>query len=140
ARWSASSSSVRATSRRSPTRSCARPRPTPSAARSSTSPDPPSLWATLRAVEHRDAPGHAAPVESDGLAYKWVVMINTTIGILMAAMDSSIVTVALPQIARQLDASVAETMWVVMGFQLVITALLMPFARLADMKGRVGPY
>ena len=74
------------------------------------------------------------------MAYKWIVLVNTTTGILMAAMDSSIVTIALPEITRKLDATVVETMWVVMGYQLVITAMLLPFARLADMKGRVGAY
>lgn len=74
------------------------------------------------------------------LEYKWVVLINTTIGVLMSAIDSSILTIALPDITRSLQASVAEIMWVVMGFQLVITGLLLPFARLADMKGRVRPY
>lgn len=74
------------------------------------------------------------------LDYKWIVLINTTIGLFMGALDSSIVTVALPDITHILSASVAETMWVVMGYQLVITALMMPFSRLADMRGRVGLY
>src|SRR5215813_4449309 len=74
------------------------------------------------------------------LDYKWIVLINTTIGLFMGALDSSIVTIALPDITHSLSATVVETMWVVMGYQLVITALMMPFSRLADMKGRVGPY
>ena len=74
------------------------------------------------------------------LEYKWVVLINTTIGILMASIDGSILTIALPDITRSLHASVVDVMWVVLGFQLVITSLLLPFARLADMKGRVRPY
>ena len=74
------------------------------------------------------------------LAYKWVVLINTTVGVLMAAIDSSILTIALPDITRSIHASVAQIMWVVMGFQVVITGLLLPFARLADIKGRVRPY
>ena len=74
------------------------------------------------------------------LEYKWVVLINTTIGILMASIDGSILTIALPDITRSLHASVVDVMWVVLGFQLVITSLLLPIARLADMKGRVRPY
>ncbi len=74
------------------------------------------------------------------LDYKWIVLINTTIGLFMGALDSSIVTIALPDITHSLSATVAEMMWVVMGYQLIITALMMPFSRLADMKGRVGPY
>ena len=74
------------------------------------------------------------------LAYKWVVLINTTAGILMASIDSSILTIALPDITRSIHATVAQVMWVVMGFQVVITALLLPISRLADIKGRVRPY
>jgi len=74
------------------------------------------------------------------LAYKWVVLVNTTIGVLMASIDSSIVTIALPDITRTLRVSVAEMMWIVMGYSLVITSALLPIARLADMKIRVRLY
>lgn len=74
------------------------------------------------------------------LEYKWVVLINTTVGIVMVAVDSSILTIALPNITRSLHASVVDSMWIVLGYQLVITALLLPVARLADMKGRVRLY
>ncbi len=74
------------------------------------------------------------------LEYKWVVLINTTIGIVMVSIDSSILTIALPDITHSLHASVIDSMWIVLGYQLVITALLLPFARLADMKGRVRLY
>ena len=39
-----------------------------------------------------------------GLQYKWVVPINTTIGMLMATVDISIVNIALPDITRTIDA------------------------------------
>jgi EmrB/QacA subfamily drug resistance transporter len=86
------------------------------------------------------AAGAAPARRPGGMEYKWVVLTNTPIGILMASLDSSILTIALPDITRELHATVVDVMWVVMGFQLVITALLLPFARLADMKGRVRPY
>src|SRR4051794_9343080 len=74
------------------------------------------------------------------IEYKWIVLINTTIGILMASIDGSILTIALPDITRSLHASVVDVMWIVLGFQLVITSLLLPFSRLSDMKGRVRAY
>src|SRR5690242_12633840 len=55
----------------------------------------------------------------------------------MASLDNSILTISLPDILRSIHASVVEIMWVVMGYALVNTSLLLPFARLADMKGRV---
>ena len=36
-----------------------------------------------------------------GLDYKWIVLINTTVGVLMASIDSSILTIALPDIQRK---------------------------------------
>src|SRR5947209_1285512 len=81
-----------------------------------------------------------APRERTLIEYKWIVLINTTIGILMASIDGSILTIALPDITRSLHASVVAVMWIVMGFQLIITSLLLPLSRLADMKGRVRPY
>ena len=71
------------------------------------------------------------------LEYKWVVLINTTLGVFMASLDNSILTISLPDILRSINATVVEIMWVVMGYSLIITALLLPFSRLADMKGRV---
>ncbi len=75
-----------------------------------------------------------------GIEYKWIVLINTTIGVLMSSLDGSILTISLPDITRQLGASVAEMMWVLMGYSLIVTSLLLPISRLADMKGRVNLY
>lgn len=74
------------------------------------------------------------------LEYKWIVLINTTLGVLMASLDNSIVTIALPSITRDLHASIVEMMWVMMGYSLVITSMLLPVSRLSDMKGRVRLY
>jgi EmrB/QacA subfamily drug resistance transporter len=71
------------------------------------------------------------------MEYKWVVMINTTLAVFMASLDNSILTISLPDILRSINATVVEIMWVVMGYALINTALLLPFARLADMRGRV---
>jgi EmrB/QacA subfamily drug resistance transporter len=69
-----------------------------------------------------------------------VVLINTTIGALMASLDGSILTVSLPTIARELHTGVALMLWIMMGYTVVITALLLPFGRLADLHGRVRMY
>lgn len=69
-----------------------------------------------------------------------VVLINTTIGALMASLDGSILTVSLPTIARELHTGVALMLWIMMGYTVMITALLLPFGRLADLHGRVRLY
>ncbi len=68
------------------------------------------------------------------------VLINTTIGSLMASLDGSILTVSLPTIARELHTGVGLMLWIMMGYTVVITALLLPFGRLADTHGRVRLY
>ena len=72
--------------------------------------------------------------------YRWIVLINTTIGGFMSSLDGSILTVSLPTIARDLHTGVALMLWIMMGYTVVITALLLPLGRLADMRGRVRFY
>lgn len=69
-----------------------------------------------------------------------VVLINTTIGALMSSLDGSILTVSLPTIARQLHTGVGLMLWIMMGYTAMVTALLLPFGRLADLHGRVKFY
>lgn len=69
-----------------------------------------------------------------------IVLINTTIGALMSSLDGSILTVSLPTIARDLQTGVALMLWIMMGYTVMITALLLPFGRLADVHGRVKFY
>jgi DHA2 family multidrug resistance protein-like MFS transporter len=53
----------------------------------------------------------------------------------MAVLDGLIANTALPSIARDLHASPAESIWVVNGFQLAVTASLLPFAALGALRG-----
>ena len=57
------------------------------------------------------------------------------LAISMAVLDSSIANVALPTIARELDASAAVSVWIINAYQLAITALLLPLAALGDRIG-----
>ncbi len=74
------------------------------------------------------------------LAYKYVVLINTTIGAFMAVLDSNIVLIALPTITKDLHATPFEAVWIIMGYILVTASLLMTFGRLSDIFGRVKLY
>ena len=57
------------------------------------------------------------------------------LAISMAVLDSTIINVALPTIAGQLNASAATSIWVINAYQLAITALLLPLAALGDRIG-----
>ncbi len=62
------------------------------------------------------------------------------IGVLMAAIDTTIVVLALPQIQRSLHVSLSGVIWVIIGYLLVITVLATQVGRLGDMFGRVRMY
>ncbi len=78
--------------------------------------------------------------------YKWVALSNTTLGIFMAALDSSIVLIALPAIFRGIDldplqpSNTAYLLWMLMGYMVVTAALVVTFGRLGDIFGRVKMY
>jgi EmrB/QacA subfamily drug resistance transporter len=75
-----------------------------------------------------------------GIDYKWIVLSVTTIGSLMAAIDSTIVTLALPDMMVKLHADLIEMTWVIMAYILISTVFLLTFGRVADMFGRVRMY
>ncbi|EHQ91288.1 drug resistance transporter, EmrB/QacA subfamily [Desulfosporosinus youngiae DSM 17734] len=68
--------------------------------------------------------------------YRWYVLATVAIGTFMSTLDSSIVSVALPTISRQLHSDLATLQWVVSAYLLTITSLLPVFGRIADMFGR----
>jgi EmrB/QacA subfamily drug resistance transporter len=75
-----------------------------------------------------------------GIPYKWIALSVTTIGALMAAIDSTIVVLALPDMMVKLHADLVEMVWVIMAYILISTVFLMTFGRVADMLGRVRMY
>ncbi len=64
----------------------------------------------------------------------------TTIGAAMAAIDSSIVILGLPDIMSSLHSDLVTMVWVLMGYILMSTVFLALFGRMADMFGRVRMY
>ncbi|HCI82610.1 MAG TPA: hypothetical protein DHW02_23290 [Ktedonobacter sp.] len=74
------------------------------------------------------------------LEYKWIALIVTTIGSFMAALDSTIVILALPNMIQDLHSSLVTMTWVIVGYLIVSTVLQLTFGRMADMFGRVKMY
>jgi len=73
--------------------------------------------------------------------YKWTVLSNTTVGTLMSSLDSNIVIIALPTIAKELPGtSVFVLLWILIGYALLTSVVLLNFGRLGDMFGRVRLY
>ncbi|MHB8352063.1 MAG: MFS transporter [Thermoplasmata archaeon] len=73
--------------------------------------------------------------------YKWIALSNTTLGTLMAALDTNIVLIALPSIGRSLPGtSPLDILWILMGYSLVTAVLLLSLGRLSDQFGRTRMY
>ncbi|MBX5464058.1 MAG: MFS transporter [Clostridia bacterium] len=81
-----------------------------------------------------------------GVAYKWVALSNTTLGVLMASINATIVMISLPMIFRGIGVNplapgqTGMLLWVLMGYQLATTILLVTFGRISDGYGRVRLY
>ncbi len=89
---------------------------------------------------------HKFTVDREHPRYKWVALSNTTLGVLMATVNASIVIISLPAIFRgiQLDplspGNVGYLLWTLMGFLVVTAVLVVTLGRLGDMFGRVRIY
>ena len=85
-------------------------------------------------------------MDHDHPRYKWVVLSNTTLGILLASINASIVLISLPAIFRGIGlnplspGNVGYLLWMLMGYLVVTAVLVVPFGRLGDMYGRVRIY
>ncbi|HWF32758.1 MAG TPA: MFS transporter, partial [Solirubrobacteraceae bacterium] len=78
--------------------------------------------------------------------YKWIALSNTTLGVLLATLDASITLIAMPAIFRgiHLDplqpANSFYLLWMILGFLVVSSVLIVSLGRLGDMYGRVKMY
>jgi EmrB/QacA subfamily drug resistance transporter len=72
--------------------------------------------------------------------YKWIALSVTTLGVLMSAIDTTIVVLAIPDIMAKLHSDLVSMIWVIMAYILVTTVFLLTFGRVADMLGRVRMY
>jgi EmrB/QacA subfamily drug resistance transporter len=69
-----------------------------------------------------------------------LAMVVVMTGVLITAVDTTIVVLALPEIERGLHVALSSVIWVVIGYLLVITLLATQVGRLGDMFGRVRMY
>jgi len=90
-------------------------------------------------LSHRD---HAA----DPDRYKWIALSNATLAVLLATLDGSITIIAMPDIFRgiRLDPLVPANsfylLWMILGYLVVTSVLIVSLGRLGDIVGRVRIY
>jgi len=88
-------------------------------------------------------PDATAPLP-DG--YKWTALFISTLGMLMATIDGSIVLISLPDIFRGIDLNPLlpgnsfYLLWMILGFLVTTSVLVVTLGRLGDMYGRVRMY
>src|SRR5258706_6151691 len=104
-------------------------------------------------IGHHEAPIRGILQRGAGLAarppgprYKWIALSNTTLGVLMATVNASILLIALPDIFRGIGVNPLQPgntslqLWMIMGYLMVTAVLVVSFGRLGDMFGRVRMY
>jgi len=104
-------------------------------------------WAGRQGGDDKQS-GNSPGLRSSGKAdaYKWVALSNTTLAMVMATIDGSIVIVALPAIFRGINlnpltpGNVTYLLWMIMGYLLVQSILVVTLGRLGDIFGRVKIY
>ena len=88
-------------------------------------------------------PDATAPLPDN---YKWVALFISTLGMLMATIDGSIVLISLPDIFRGiginplLPGNSFYLLWMILGFLVTTSVLVVTLGRLGDIYGRVRMY
>ena len=90
--------------------------------------------------------GHSPSPAERPDRYRWIALSNTTLSMTMATIDASIVIVAMPAIFRGIhlnpltSGNVTYLLWMIIGYLLVQSVLVVTLGRLGDMFGRVKIY
>jgi MFS family permease len=77
---------------------------------------------------------------------RWLALSTTTLGMLMATVNSSIVIISLPAIFRGIGleplqpGNIGYLLWMLMGYLVATSVLVMTFGRVGDILGRVRVY
>ena len=84
------------------------------------------------------------PVQAD--SYKWVALSNTTLGMLAASINSSILLISLPAVFRGIGLKALDPgninylLWAIIGYMIATAVLVVAFGRLGDQFGRARMY
>lgn len=75
---------------------------------------------------------------TDNKVYKnrWLILLIVVMATFMSCIDSSIVNVALPVMSKELSVSMQSIEWVVISYLIVISAAILMFGRIGDIKGK----
>jgi MFS family permease len=95
----------------------------------------------IQSNEVRDFTGAVVPPH-----YKWLALSNTTLGVLIATINASILLISLPSIFKGININPLEPsntnylLWLILGFLVVTAVLVVSLGRLGDIYGRAKTY
>src|SRR5215467_1657294 len=72
--------------------------------------------------------------------YKWWALSCTSVGMLMATINSGTLIIALPDLERSLHTSILSLVWVILSYMIAATVLVLSAGRLSDQFGRKRAY
>ncbi len=79
-------------------------------------------------------------VDSEHKSYKWWALSCTSLGMLLATINSGTLIIALPDLERSLHTSILELVWVILVYMIASTVLVLTAGRLSDQFGRKQAY
>src|SRR5919108_4566796 len=79
-------------------------------------------------------------VEADHPDYKWWARSCTSVGMLLATVNSGTLIIALPDLERSLHTTLLQLVWVILAYMIASTVLVLTAGRLSDMFGRKRAY
>ncbi|WP_329133874.1 MFS transporter [Streptomyces sp. NBC_00670] len=82
-----------------------------------------------------DSPSDSAPATTGLRGRPWLTLISVAIGVMMVALDGTIVAIANPAIAKDLDASLADVQWITNAYFLALAVSLITAGKLGDRFG-----
>jgi EmrB/QacA subfamily drug resistance transporter len=79
-------------------------------------------------------------VQADHEHYKWWALSVTSLGMLLATINSGTLIIALPDLERSLHTSLLQLVWVILAYMIASTVLVLTAGRLSDLFGRKRSY
>src|ERR671926_1549271 len=79
-------------------------------------------------------------VHADHEHYKWWALSCTSLGMLLATINSGTLIIALPDLERSLGTSLLQLVWVILAYMIASTVLVLTAGRLSDLFGRKRAY
>src|SRR3954466_14172404 len=79
-------------------------------------------------------------VHADHEHYKWWALSCTSLGMLLATVNSGTLIIALPDLERSLGTTILQLVWVILAYMIASTVLVLTAGRLSDLFGRKQAY